>query len=308
MRLFKRKDKAVESGGRRPRLMEGQNDYVFRRSRTLTGSSSSKIATAESRRDLKSPRLKLHELHTHRRRLSLSLAGLAALTLLSLYAIGTSLATTSVSAEGNVVLTSQEASDLQARLRAFSTAYPGQMFTGLLDQPRLTAYLQQQYPEIASAYLARPAYLPANSLMIRFRTPLVAWNIDGQQLYIDADGAMFSRLHGAAPRLTVEDESGVRASDVATSVASKRFIRYLGQLLAALERQQPSPVERVVIPSSTRQLDLYLQGRAYPIKTHIDRHPEGQAIDIANALKFIDERQLTPEYVDVRVEGKAFYK
>ncbi|MBL8159757.1 hypothetical protein JNJ66_04830 [Candidatus Saccharibacteria bacterium] len=301
--------KQAEEPVRRVRLMEGQNEYVFRRSRTLTGSASSKVSTIESRqRDLKSPRLKLHELHGHRRRLLIGLGALSVLTLGCLYAIGTSLALVNVRAEGNVVLTSDEEAELQGRIRSFSSAYPGQALTMLLDQPRLTAYLQQDRPDIDTAYLTHSPFLPANTVVVRFRTPLVAWNVGGQQFYIDSDGTMFKRLHGNAPTLTVEDASGVLPNDSRTSVASKRFIRYLGKLLGAIEHKAIGSVSRVVIPASTRELNVYFEGRDYPVKTHIDRHPEGQAADIASALQYLDKQGTKPQYVDVRVEGKAYYK
>ncbi len=295
---------------RQPRLMEGQNnDYVFRRSRTITGSASQHVSSTEvQRRDITSPRLKLHQLHAHRRRIALTLGCLLALAGVCLYAIGTSLAATTVRAEGNVTLTSKEEQDIESTIRSFSTAYPGQAFTTMLDDKRLASYLQKTHPDIASVYLARSPYLPLNTFVVRFRTPLVAWTVSGQQFYIDDQGTMFARLHSAAPSLTIEDASGVLPTDQTTSVASKRFIRYLGQLLGALEVRKVGTVQRVVIPASTRELDIYLEGRGYPIKTHIDRNPEGQAADVASALAFMDEQKITPSYVDVRVEGKAYYK
>src|SRR5437762_767478 len=62
MLWFKKKDVPL----RNPQLMAGQNDYVFRRSRTLTGSVSPQVnAGAQSRGQLKTDRLKLHELRAH---------------------------------------------------------------------------------------------------------------------------------------------------------------------------------------------------------------------------------------------------
>jgi hypothetical protein len=71
--LWFKKDKEPT---RQPRLLEGQNDYVFRRSRTLTGSISTEVsATAQDRGQLKTDRLKLHELKAHRSSLMKLLGG-----------------------------------------------------------------------------------------------------------------------------------------------------------------------------------------------------------------------------------------
>lgn len=126
MRGWGKKSAADKTPARQPRLMAGQGEeYVFRRSRTLTGTTSSNVSPVQTQvrqRDLKSPRLKLHELHAHRRRLSLTFVLVLILSLGSLYAIGTSLATVSVRAEGNVTLSSGEERDLLDRVHAFSTA------------------------------------------------------------------------------------------------------------------------------------------------------------------------------------------
>jgi hypothetical protein len=78
MGLFKVKKQ--QEAGRRPQLMEGQNDYLFRRSRTLTGSVSSEVrAAAEAASHLQSPRLKTHKLKQHRRGIAGSLVVVALL-------------------------------------------------------------------------------------------------------------------------------------------------------------------------------------------------------------------------------------
>jgi hypothetical protein len=55
-------------------------------------------------------------------------------------------------------------------------------------------------------------------------------------------------------------------------------------------------------------VDIYLSGREYPIKTHIDRHPFVQASDVVGAIRYIETHGISPVYVDARVEGKAFYR
>ena len=67
-------------------------------------------------------------------------------------------------------------------------------------------------------------------------------------------------------------------------------------------------LEKIVLPAGlTRKVDVYLKGRAYPIKTNVDRDPAQQVEDIKKTLGFLDQRGITPQYIDVRVSGRAFY-
>jgi hypothetical protein len=142
-----------------------------------------------------------------------------------------------------------------------------------------------------------------------FRQPIITWKIADSKFYVDENGVAFDRSYGQLSALSVEDASGFTPDTAGEgSVASRRFISYLGQLLGAVRAEDVGVVKRVVLPASTRQLDIYLQGREYPIKTHVDRDPYLQAQDIKYVLAYLDQRHVTPEYIDVRVEGKAFYR
>jgi len=66
---------------------------------------------------------------------------------------------------------------------------------------------------------------------------------------------------------------------------------------------------RVVLPfAKTRQIDVYLEGRVEYYKVSIDRGSAVSAEDIGRMVRYLDERELKAAYVDIRVEGKAFFK
>ena len=68
---------------------------------------------------------------------------------------------------------------------------------------------------------------------------------------------------------------------------------------------------RVVLPEGKiRELYIDIEGVMPYFKVQVDRDSAVTAEDISRMIKYLDERGLTGEltYVDVRVEGKAFYK
>ena len=68
-------------------------------------------------------------------------------------------------------------------------------------------------------------------------------------------------------------------------------------------------VLRVVLPfQKTRQVDVYLEDRVEYYKLSIDRGSAVSAEDVARMVRYLNAKELMVGYVDVRVEGKAFYK
>ncbi|HSE61514.1 MAG TPA: hypothetical protein VLA88_04435 [Candidatus Saccharimonadales bacterium] len=302
MLWFKKKNEPT----RQPRLLEGQNDYVFRRSRTLTGSISNEVtASVEHRGHLKTDRLKLHELKAHRRSL-LRLLGVVLLIIAGLtFLVANFVITPSVVAgqPGN----QPDTHTYQQTILHYFDDHPMQRFGFMLEASALQTKLKSDHPEIANTTVSRSWYGGNVQVSLFFRQPLLVWRTGAKQFYVDAQGIAFSYNHFSEPTVSVTDQTGLPPNH-SGAVASTRFIRFLGRMVGALNDYKKGNVAAIIIPPSTREIDLKLEGRDYPIKTNSDRDPLQQAEDIANALTFLDTHTIKPQYVDARVAHKAFYK
>ena len=68
-------------------------------------------------------------------------------------------------------------------------------------------------------------------------------------------------------------------------------------------------VDHVVLPfQKAREIDVYLVGRTEYYKMSLDRGSAVQAEDAWRMTRYLDEKGITSSYVDLRVEGKAYYK
>lgn len=66
---------------------------------------------------------------------------------------------------------------------------------------------------------------------------------------------------------------------------------------------------KVTLPSGmSRALYIDIDGRQEFYKVDIDRNAAVTAEDIWRMTRYLEEKDLHPSYVDVRVEGKAYYK
>ena len=89
---------------------------------------------------------------------------------------------------------------------------------------------------------------------------------------------------------------------------STRVKNYIGQLEQDF-RDLGKTVRRVVLPAGTsRELYVDLEGEEVYFKINMDRGSAVSAEDAVRMLKYLTERDLKPEYVDVRIDGRAYYK
>ncbi len=68
-------------------------------------------------------------------------------------------------------------------------------------------------------------------------------------------------------------------------------------------------IDHVSLPlQKARELRVFIIGRSEYYKMSLDRGSAVQAEDLMRMMKYLDEEEVEPEYVDLRVAGKAYYK
>lgn len=66
---------------------------------------------------------------------------------------------------------------------------------------------------------------------------------------------------------------------------------------------------KVTLPTGmSRELYVDLEGRTEYYKVNLDRETAVTAEDIDRMVRYLEKNGVTPEYVDVRIEEKAYYK
>ncbi len=279
--------------------------YNFRRNRTLTGSSSSQIASvSENNAQMKSPRVQAHELIRKRRRFG-SLLTLTIVAALGLYGlIHQFTATLAIKTPG---VTAAIDKSYEEAIQNYLGSRPIERLRFLTNESSLSAYVREKLPEVASVRVGDNGGLGKSVMTIMMREPLVGWTIQGKQQYVDASGTAFSKNYYPAPAVQIVDNSGIHP-DSGQAIASNRFLGFVGRTVG-LARAEGYKVTQVVIPAvTTRQVELRIDGIAYPIKLSVDRSVGEQIEDMSRTLAWMKQRSLTPQYIDVRVSGKAFYR
>ncbi len=279
--------------------------YNFRRNRTLTGSSSSQVTSAgEANAQLKSPRVQTHELRKKRRRLG-SLLFIILLAMAGIYGLIYQF-TSSVVVRAPGLAASLDKS-YEETVQSYLALRPAERLRFLMNQAALNDYVKQKLPEVSSVRVGDNVGFGRSDFTLTMREPLAGWSIQGKQQYVDASGTAFARNYFPIPGVQIVDNSGVQVAD-GQAVASNRFLGFVGRTVG-LMKAQGYTVTQVAIPTATtREVELKIDGLAYPIKLSIDRGVGEQAEDMVRAIKWFQQKNQSPQYIDVRVSGKAFYR
>ena len=106
------------------------------------------------------------------------------------------------------------------------------------------------------------------------------------------------------PTIEIVDEDAATGEDI-----TKRMKAYIGQAEQDFRDLGYKPTKAVVPSGSIREVDFYLEGYSGFIKTTIDR---GSAVSVEDAdrmLRYLAGQGTTEfAYIDVRIDGKAFWK
>lgn len=290
----------VERGGQQSRPLSNP----FGRGRTLTGSTSLS-SVAEAAAQLKSPRTQVHELAAKRRHLG----GLLLVVLLAsalLYSL-ISQFTARVTVRATDGISLADGKLYEEAIQQYLAQHPAERLRFLLNNQALDEFVQSKTPEVAKVEQTGSAGFGASHFQLTMRKPISGWSIDGGRQFVDATGTAFEKNYFEAPRVKIVDQTGIPV-ETGRAIASNRFLGFVG-LAVGFTETYGYKVNEVLLPrDTTHEVELRLEGVSYPIKLSVDRPAGEQVEDMARAVKWLHDQGKNPQYVDVRVSGKAFYK
>lgn len=284
-------------------LPKTENRAAYRISRTLSSFRPANL----SANYVDSERAKSHALASHRRKTGLIFILLLSGILLIGSLIYSLTAVVKISFTDTRVRQSVEASYYENALTDYMDSNLVARLRFLLNPERAQKSLASKYPEIKEISDVGKVNLFETNYSISFRRPVAGWKINDKQYYVDSDGISFDKNYFEAPTVQIVDDSGIKVEQ-GSLVASNRFLNFVGKIVSGANSKGYEVVEAKLPVDTTRQLDIKLKGVKPYIKLSIDRGVGVQIEDMDNALKFLFSHNLSPEYVDIRASGKAFYR
>lgn len=301
--IFSRQNKRADQPQRRLQTDTTEESTVvrsgFRRNQTLSGIRRYQDGTSE--------RTRLHHLARRRRHMG-GVFGLVLATIVFLALLLTQfIARVEISGTTQVLSRAMNTKVYEALIDEYLAVHPVERLRFLLNTQALTVFVSSERPEVSSIALGGLRQLTDGQFTVTFREPIAGWQINSRQYYVDKDGVVFETTYVTPPRVQIVDQSGI-SPDQGTAVVSARLLSFVGRAVA-LAGEGGYTVSSVTLPAgTTRQLELRITDVAPYIRFSIDRAVGEQVEDMIRSVEYLRSRGVSPEYIDVRVEGRAIYR
>jgi hypothetical protein len=109
----------------------------------------------------------------------------------------------------------------------------------------------------------------------------------------------FSKVYVPTVDIVDEDGSGYITDKIKTAV---------GMLEEDFQSLGYKVTKAIVPTSTTREVDVYLEGMETYFKIHVDRNTAESAEDAVRMINYLEKNDKKAKYVDVRIAGRAYYK
>ena len=202
---------------------------------------------------------------------------------------------------------SQNLSKYEKSVEEYLNINPSERILSNLNKNALLESLQKDYPEVLSISDIKFNGLTSYKIYLDFRKPVASWLVDGKEFFVDSEGVSFSVNNFEKPSLNIIDDSGAIVSN-GKNVASSSFFSFIGKLVSAANKQGLEVSKIRIPPLSLRQVEVSVKGVSYFARMSTADSAEGQIINFKKAIEYFITHKISPNYIDLRIEGKGYYK
>lgn len=184
-----------------------------------------------------------------------------------------------------------------------------------VDTGHISRQLLAQFPDISNVSITIPLFSHRPIIYIEPAQPaLIIQSASSGSFVINESGkAVLTTSHNpiapGQPKLpVVTDLSGLKLV-LGYQVLPANTVSFVQVVAAQLSAKQYT-VTSMTLPPATSELDVALKGKPYIIKFNLENDdPRQQVGTFLAAIANLQSQSITPsQYVDVRVDGRAYYK
>lgn len=175
-----------------------------------------------------------------------------------------------------------------------------------LDTRKLQDSLLKAQPQLESVDISRrwPSRL---NLKVTEREPNLAWRSGEETYLLSSEGIIVARAGEVGSKLPVVEDSTNLPVELGDRVVPARFVAFTLELIRLLPKQGEQ-ITNIKVPDTTSE--VYVETKnGYYLKFDTTRQASGEVGDLAKVLALLKSQGKKPtEYIDLRIEGKAYYK
>jgi hypothetical protein len=183
-----------------------------------------------------------------------------------------------------------------------------------VDTAQVSHKLLSQFSELSSVTVTLPLLAHRPVVYIQPAQPaLILVTPQGQAFVLDTRGKVL--LKGANPAVfnqpnlpVISDQSGLglALNKQGLSAANVQFV----QTVAAQLTAKQMAIAGMTLPAATSELDVQLTGQPYFVKFNLQsNNPRGETGTLLATIAQLSRQNTVPaHYIDVRVDGRAYYQ
>lgn len=171
---------------------------------------------------------------------------------------------------------------------------------------------REQFPEVADVAITLPLISRRPVVTVATAQPALILIVQNQAYVLDRRGMVLMKAEDLpeATRQTlpvIQDNSDVTV-EVGKGALPAEDISFITTVLEQLRAKDIS-VQSITLPTRAHQVDMRLNGQPYYAKFSVDSDArEAAGTFLATKAKLEREKIIPTEYIDVRVDGRAYYK
>ncbi len=200
----------------------------------------------------------------------------------------------------------------QATQRLFSSSFVNSNKI-TIDTVEISDKLMQQFPELADVNIKIPfigrnpiVYFSPNNVLVSLSTQ------NGKSYAIDSNGQVVGNIVSTSfvplHLIDIQDLSSAPIH-IGQPILSSDTVAYIQTILFQVEQHQLA-ISKLVLPAGVSELDMYIAGQSYFVKFNLNDTMPLQEVGTFLAVQhYLQGKSITPSlYIDVRVDGRAYYK
>lgn len=197
----------------------------------------------------------------------------------------------------------------QTAIAKYLSQQPFERLSFNIDKTHLEKSVQADHPEVLRINSVTSGFLRPTRFEVALRKPVATMMVNQKRYFVDAAGVPFGDNYHQSPQIEINDQSGIKQSgQLNQQLISGRFLRFIGRAIA-LTGEKGYQITTATIPTGTvHQIEFKVKNFDFYVKMTIDRDVAEQVEDLTRSLDYVKKSGLKPQYLDVRVVNKVFYK
>jgi len=185
-----------------------------------------------------------------------------------------------------------------------------------INTAAVSARMKREFPELKEVSITLPIFGSQPVVHIQPADPALILASPSGTFVVDETGRALVEANAATDLSrfrvpTVSDQSGIQLQ-LGQQVLSGGTTEFIQTVMTQLQSQNVG-VSAITLPPAASELDVYIKGQPYFVKFNLHDEQSSAAAAQVGAFLAVKERlsaknTVPSQYIDVRIEGRAYYK